>query len=579
MATNNKLKFFKVNGIASSDLTVGGIYFDKKTGIIHVATSATTTDKFGGNLQDALWNSANQTLTITKADGSNLTLNFADMASKATLSEFMASVEGDFSGVKGRLDVIEGEGNGSIKAAVATEKSRAEGQEAAIRSEFAAADTALGTAIRGEMSADKAELQGKIDLKANSADVYTKTEANGLLNVKANAADVYNKTDIDGKVTTINGLISAETAAREGAVESLQGQINNLVTNAITIDEAEGDKYVEVNLNGTAYEVKSKGIDDAISTAVSGETALREAAVAGVQKDVDAVSATVTALIGSDVPAEGEAQKSIRTIANEELAKQLIPEDAAEALDELKEIAAWIQSHPGDASAMNAAIEANATNLAAEISRATAAEGKNASDIAALVEADAAQDTLIASKAAQADLDVTNGKVSALEGLVGNKSVDAQITAKIEALDATVGTATATDDTLVAVQAVQTDGKLTALTVDTQNIAKASELTSLTGRVSTAESEIDALQEKVGNSSVSDQIDAKIADLDAASTSTDGTNVQVKVTEVDGKITAVNITKDDTVSTQTHNDLAARVSANETAISNLQSDLCWVEFN
>ena len=228
---------------------------------------------------------------------------------------------------------------------------------------------------------------------------------------------------------------------------------------------------------------------------------------------------------------------------------------------------------------MNAAIEANATNLSAEITRATAAEGKNASDIAALVEADAAQDTLIALKAAQADLDVTNGKVSALEGLVGNTSVDAQITAKIETLNATVGTATATDDTLVAVQAVQTDGKLTGLTVDTKNIAKASELTSLTGRVSTAESEIDALQEKVGNSSVSDQIDTKIADLDANSTSTDGTNVQVKVTEVDGKITAVNITNDDTVSIQTHNDLAARVSANETAISNLQSDLCWVEFN
>lgn len=577
MATNNKLKFFKVNGIASSDLTVGGIYFDKKTGIIHVATSATTTDKFGGNLQDALWNSANQTLTITKADGSNLTLNFADMASASTLSQFMASTEGEFAGVKNRLNVIEGEGDGSIKAAVATEKSRAEGVEAAIRSEFAAADTALGTAIRGEMSADKSELQGKIDLKANSADVYTKTEANGLLDAKANVADVYTKNDIDGKVTTINGLISAETAAREGAVEDLQDQIDSIVTNAITIDEAEGDKYVEVTLKGTAYEIKSKGIDDAISTAVAGEAALREAAVAGVQGDVNAVSATVTSLIGSDTPAEGETQKSIRTIAAEETAKIVAGADAS--YDTLKEIADWIASHPESVAALNAAIEANATNLAAEIARATKAEGENASGIAALVEADAAQDLLIAAKAAQADLDITNGKVSALEGLVGTTSVDAQITAKIEALDATVGTATATDDTFVAVQAVQTDGKLTALTVDTKNIAKASELTSLTGRVSTAESEIDALQEKMGDSSVSNQIDTKIAALDAEVTSADGANVQVKVTEVDGKITAVNITKDVTVSTETHNALAARVSANETAISNLQSDLCWIEFN
>ena len=46
-------------------------------------------------------------------------------------------------------------------------------------------------------------------------------------------------------------------------------------------------------------------------------------------------------------------------------------------------------------------------------------------------------------------------------------------------------------------------------------------------------------------------VDAKILTaiqaLDAEKTSTDGTNVQVKVTEVDGKITAVNITTDNTV--------------------------------
>lgn len=42
-------------------------------------------------------------------------------------------------------------------------------------------------------------------------------------------------------------------------------------------------------------------------------------------------------------------------------------------------------------------------------------------------------------------------------------------------------------------------------------------------------------------------VTSRIADLDATVTSTDGTNVQVKVTEVDGKITAVNITTDNTI--------------------------------
>ena len=68
---------------------------------------------------------------------------------------------------------------------------------------------------------------------------------------------------------------------------------------------------------------------------------------------LDTVHAKVTTLIGSD------ASKSVRTIANEELAAQLIPDSASESLDTLQEIAQWIQDHPNDASAMNSAI----TNL------------------------------------------------------------------------------------------------------------------------------------------------------------------------------------------------------------------------
>lgn len=76
------------------------------------------------------------------------------------------------------------------------------------------------------------------------------------------------------------------------------------------------------------------------------------------QADLEAVSGKVTTLIGEDTG------KSARAIAAEELAKQLIPETAAESLNELQEIAAWIQAHPGDASAMNASITALQNKLA-----------------------------------------------------------------------------------------------------------------------------------------------------------------------------------------------------------------------
>jgi hypothetical protein len=72
-----------------------------------------------------------------------------------------------------------------------------------------------------------------------------------------------------------------------------------------------------------------------------------------IDANIGTVNGKVTTLIGSD------ATKSVRTIANEELAAQLIPSTAKESLDTLQEIAAWIQNHPDDASAMNTAI----TNL------------------------------------------------------------------------------------------------------------------------------------------------------------------------------------------------------------------------
>lgn len=97
--------------------------------------------------------------------------------------------------------------------------------------------------------------------------------------------------------------------------------------------------------------LEEKGYDD---TEVRGLIQDNATAIAGKasQTDFNTLDGKVTTLIGSD------ASKSVRTIANEELAAQLIAANADASLDTLEEIAAWIQSHPDDASAMNAAITA-----------------------------------------------------------------------------------------------------------------------------------------------------------------------------------------------------------------------------
>lgn len=73
------VKFGKVATVGSSGLTAGKIYFETSTGLIKVAKSATEVDVFGGNVKDATY--SDNILTITKTDGSNITLNFSDFAS------------------------------------------------------------------------------------------------------------------------------------------------------------------------------------------------------------------------------------------------------------------------------------------------------------------------------------------------------------------------------------------------------------------------------------------------------------------------------------------------------------------
>lgn len=139
------------------------------------------------------------------------------------------------------------------------------------------------------------------------------------------------------------------------------------------ISKVESKSLVGVKVNGVALAIADKMVDILIASgATNGTLAVngKDVAVTGLaalaykaqisEADLDTALKTVldgkasgadlATLIGTD------AGKSARTIANEELAAQLIPEGAQEALDTLTEIAQWIQDHPNDASAMNAAI-------------------------------------------------------------------------------------------------------------------------------------------------------------------------------------------------------------------------------
>ncbi|CUP01123.1 Uncharacterised protein [Flavonifractor plautii] len=161
----------------------------------------------------------------------------------------------------------------------------------------------------------------------------------------------------------------------KGEIDKVDSKVATLSGRVDTLEGAGGQANVleGVKVNGAALKIVDKIVDILIATgAANGTLAVNgiDVPVKGLaalaykaqvsEADLDsaltavlaakAAKADVDVLIGTDTG------KSARTIANEELTKQLIPEGAQESLDTLTEIARWIQDHPDDAAAMNTAI-------------------------------------------------------------------------------------------------------------------------------------------------------------------------------------------------------------------------------
>lgn len=141
------------------------------------------------------------------------------------------------------------------------------------------------------------------------------------------------------------GATSIEVVGSGNAVTSAS---YNAATRKLTLTMGE-TFATAADVTAKIGDVGDKTVKQYVDDATDGIAS--DAALTAMGERVTAVEGGVNTLVGSDV------NKSVRTIANEELAAQLIPESAKESLDTLAEIAAWIQAHPDDASAMNKAID------------------------------------------------------------------------------------------------------------------------------------------------------------------------------------------------------------------------------
>ena len=185
--------------------------------------------------------------------------------------------------------------------------------------------------------------QEGLSLLWSKIETELKTRDNNISNLSTLVGKESVSSQIDSKINALDATV--ETAAIPENQDGIHVKITE-VDGKLTAVEAEIEVSNEINAAKAALEAK-------IGTVAEGKTLVGLIAdnATAIENHKTAIDNRVTTLIGSD------ADKSVRKIANEELAAQLIPANAAESLDTLQEIAAWIQDHPGDASAMNSAIE------------------------------------------------------------------------------------------------------------------------------------------------------------------------------------------------------------------------------
>ena len=247
------------------------------------------------------------------------------------------------------------------------------------------------------------------------------------------------KAYVDALNAAVLKIIHGETGSLEDLnttdKSNLVAAINEVAGNVAAVDySGKADKVASATSGNFAGLNAEGNLTDSGKKASDFDEAGAAAAVSGYSKGetaktVKEVATEVATLVGNDT------SKSVRTIANEELAKQLIAEGAAESLNTLQEIAAWIQQHPKDAAEMNTHI----TNLQTQV-------GKEANGEA-----------------------VATGLVKDIRDLqaaigYGGSVADA-ITNAINELDATVTNVPVNGDAPeVAVSITETDGKLTAVT-------------------------------------------------------------------------------------------------------------------
>jgi hypothetical protein len=301
--------------------------------------------------------------------------------------------------------------------------------------------------------------------------------------------------DLATAVTTIEGLISAETAAREAAVAAVASDLSDEVSaRQSAVSAVASDLSTEVSAREAAVA--------AVASDLSDEVSAREAAVSAVASDLSTESARAIAAenalddaILAEVSAREAANSTLDTRVSaveadlaaldtnfatdasvaavaDDLATESARAIAAEnALDDA--IIAEVSAREAADSTLQTNVDAVASDLSAENSRALAAEGVLDTAITAEVSARESADSTLQSNidAVASDLSTENSRAVAAENALDD-AITAEVSAR-EAADSTLQTnvdAVASDLSSEVSRATAAEGALDVRVSDVEEV-------------------------------------------------------------------------------------------------------------
>lgn len=286
MASDKFLKFYR-GASAPTDAAVGAIFFDTANREIKVKTGAGASawEAYAGKITDVVWDDKAQTLTITRNDGTNKTINFSDVASASTLQTLrdeFDTLNTAFKAEQGYIDTLQATVGDASKGLV---KASAD-HTAALATLNGDASTAGSVANAVAAEADRADKAEKA-LGVRIDDVVTKNNAQ------------------DDRLDTLEEFMNAEGAAVD---QKIADAIDALAGGATSTNGA----LVNITVTSENGEVKTASVDEsALNTRLS-----------GIDTDIDNVAADIEKKLGGSYTETDTVAKAIKAAADAAAAAQ-----------------------------------------------------------------------------------------------------------------------------------------------------------------------------------------------------------------------------------------------------------------